>query len=255
MIPPDNAGAPACLEIRAAVATLWLNRVQQANALSADLVEALIAHTTTAFADTALHTLVLRSAGRHFCSGFDMSDLEQQSDGDLLWRFVRIETLLDTLWNAPVRTIAVADSRAWGAGADLFAACDLRIALPQANFAFPGSRFGLVLGTRRLAARVGREPAVEIASAARILDAREAHRCGLASHLCDAEALDDLLAQLAGTGTAQRDVGEALRCAARAGEAALRDSDLAALVRSATRSGLKQRLADYRAAVRRSAGR
>ena len=46
--------------------------------------------------------------------------------------------------------MAVATGRAWGAGADLFASCDIRACTPDASFRFPGTAFGIVLGTRRL---------------------------------------------------------------------------------------------------------
>ena len=71
--------------------TLTLDRPGNANALSPDLVEALI-ETLAAARDVRL--CVLRGEGKHFCAGFDLSDLEDLSDGDLLWRFLRIETLL-----------------------------------------------------------------------------------------------------------------------------------------------------------------
>jgi hypothetical protein len=49
-----------------------------------------------------------------------------------------------------------------GAGADLVAACDWRIAAPATRFRMPGLRFGIVLGTRRFAALVGADAAHEI---------------------------------------------------------------------------------------------
>jgi enoyl-CoA hydratase/carnithine racemase len=242
------------LQTQDGVATLWLNRGEQANALSADLVEKLIERVETAWADSSIHTLVLRAAGKHFCSGFDLSNLEAQRDGDLLLRFVRIEVLLNALWNAPIRTVAIAGGRAWGAGADLFVACDMRIALSDASFAFPGAGFGLVMGTRRLAERVGSDCAIGVITQGRVLDASTALTRGLASHLCDPQALDDLLSQLTLRPAVRREVGIALREAARSDARQLADADLAALVRSAG-PGLAQRIADYRAAMRQHAGR
>jgi hypothetical protein len=76
----------------------------------------------------------------------------------------------------------------------------------------------------------------------------------LASHLCDPQALDDLLSQLTLRPAVRREVGIALREAARSDARQLADADLAALVRSAG-PGLAQRIADYRAAMRQHAGR
>ncbi|MFX8308781.1 enoyl-CoA hydratase-related protein, partial [Acinetobacter baumannii] len=93
------------------------------------------------------------------------------SEGDLLLRFVRIEALLQRVHGAGVATLAVATGRTWGAGADLFAACDRRLAFADASFAFPGSGFGLVLGTARLAGRIGDAAARRLLLDGSVIDA------------------------------------------------------------------------------------
>src|SRR5690606_15674965 len=136
-----------------------------------------------------------------------------------------------------------------GAGADLFAACTVRLALPDASFSFPGAAFGLVLGTRRLAARIGEDAALSMVTSGRVIDAGEALRRGLVAAIVEPEGLDDALERA--TRQASRLDGRtvaALRRAAGDGPADL-DRDLAALVRSAARPGLVQRIIDYRAAA------
>ena len=219
--------------------TLTLARPERGNALSAPLVEALLEETARAFETPDVHTLALRAEGRHFCTGLDLSDLETASDGELLLRLVRIETLLARLWHAPLRTVAVAQGRAWGAGADLFVACEQRVALPGASFRFPGAQFGIVLGTRRLAERIGTDAARAAVIGGLELDAEAALRCGLA---CAAQ--DSPFEPRVDATTAR-----ALRAATRADH---RDADLAALVRSAAEPGLRERVAAYR---QRTAGR
>jgi len=219
---------------QAGVATLTLARPERGNALAADLVEALIAHTQAALADTAVHSLVLRAQGRHFCTGLDLPDLDTSTDADLLHRLVRIETLLALLWMASIRTVAVAQGRTWGAGADLFAVCEQRIAAADCTFRFPGAQFGIVLGTRRLAERVGADQARALTAGGRQLDAEQALQCGLAT-----PGAEDCAAPQVDRATAA-----ALRAATRADH---RDADLAELVRSAAEPGLVQRIASYRA--------
>ena len=90
---------------------ITLNRNERANAPNADLAEALLGVVETACLDPSIRTLVLRCSGKNFCSGFYLSDIENQSDADLLHRFVRIEMLLATIWNLPIRTIAVVSRR------------------------------------------------------------------------------------------------------------------------------------------------
>jgi enoyl-CoA hydratase/carnithine racemase len=215
------------------VATLTLARPDRGNALGAELVEALIQHTQAVLADAQVHSLVLRAEGPHFCTGLDLSDLDSASDGDLLHRLVRIETLLQLWWHAPVRTVAVAQGRCWGAGADLFAVCEQRVAAPGTSFRFPGAQFGIVLGTRRLAERLGADRVRAITTQGLQLDDAPARACGLVN-----ADVEDLSEPRVGRATAA-----ALRAATRADH---RDADLAALVRSAAEPGLRQRIADYR---------
>jgi enoyl-CoA hydratase/carnithine racemase len=257
----------ATLRIADGVACLELNRPGRGNALSGPLVEALIAATARVFADPSVHTLLFTGAGPNFCTGFDLGGLDAATDGDLVLRLARIETLLDAVWRAPVRTAALAGGRAWGAGADLFAACDLRLAAPDASFRFPGAAFGLVLGTRRLAERVGTERARAWVAQGTTLDAAAAAGAGLASrvvapaaHGADREAApSDWHGEVFGAPAIDRETLAAIRAASRPaggpGADALADADLAALVRSATRPGLKARLLDYRERSRAAAAR
>jgi enoyl-CoA hydratase/carnithine racemase len=221
--------------------TLELARPERGNALGEALVEALIEQLRTALADDTVHTVVLRGQGRHFCTGLDLSDLGHAGDAQWLHRLVRIETLLATVWSAPKRTVAVAQGRTWGAGADLFAACEVRVALPGTTLRFPGARFGIVLGTRRLAARVGEVRARRLVTEGGELDAQQALQCGLA----DANEEPVLPEPVVHPHTAA-----AIRAATRPGEEAALAADLAALVRSAAEPGLAARLAAYVAALR-----
>ena len=136
---------------RQGVHALTLDRGDKGNALSADLVDALLDAIRAAHDSAQARALVLTGSGRHLCTGFDLSDLEHATEGDLLLRFVRVEQMLDAVWRSPLLTVALASGRTWGAGADLFCSAEQRWALPDATFRFPGAAFGLVLGTRRLA--------------------------------------------------------------------------------------------------------
>ncbi len=152
---------------------LTLNRPGKANALSASLVEALLDAVDYAQGD-GTRLLVLDGAGHHFCAGFDFTGYQDQSEGDLALRLIRIETLLQTLHHAPFETLALAHGKIFGASADLVAACGIRVAAPGTTFRMPGLRFGVVLGTRRLAHRVGADHARSILSASRTFGADEA---------------------------------------------------------------------------------
>jgi enoyl-CoA hydratase len=216
------------------VATITLNQAARGNALSAAMVEALL----TAVQDTTnnpdVHTLVLRGEGKHFCTGLDLTDLDTTTDGDLLHRLVRIETLLSAVWHAPLRTVAVAQGRTFGAGADLFAACEQRLALAGSRFRFPGAQFGIVLGTRRLAVQVGEARARAWVIHGMELDAAAACEAGLATGRDEPRLASPLV---------EAHTAAAVRAATRADH---RDADLATLVRSAAAPGLKARVLAYR---------
>ena len=220
------------------VTQLILNRTDKANALSAELVEALLDGVTAALRD-GTRLLVLRGAGKNFCAGFDFSDLERQSDGDLLHRFVRMELLLQAIYHAPITTLALCHGGTYGAGADLVCACDRRVAAPDAKIRMPGLRFGIVLGTRRLVERVGADAALEILSSSRVFDAAEAKQIRFIDTLATADAWADLIRD------AHR--AQALDTAAKTMlksrvQIDSRAADLAALAGSAAVPGLKEQI-------------
>ena len=223
---------------------LTLSRSESANALSPALVEALIDALTSA---RDVRLCVIRGEGRHFCAGFDLSDLEDLSDGDLLWRVLRIETLLQLVHHAPYPVMALAQGQVVGAGADLFAACWRRVAAPDAKFRMPGWNFELALGTRRLTALIGREAARDLLIDTKVLAAAEAVACGLASEQAAPEAWPALIE--AAQRRAEALPPRALRDMLELTTTDSRRADLAAIVETAGRPGLKARILAYRKQV------
>lgn len=225
------------------VTRLTLNRPQKANALSASLVETLLDAVDYACTD-GTRLVILDGAGAHFCAGFDFTAYENASEGDLALRFVRIETLLQQLFHAPFETLALAHGRIFGAGVDLVAACGVRVAAPDTSFRMPGLRFGVVLGTQRLAHRIGADRAREILSASRSFDAAEALRIGFLTHVAAPVEWPQLAAGV-------RESCELLAPAAAAAlhrqtAADTRAADMAALAASVSVPGLKERIRIFR---------
>jgi enoyl-CoA hydratase len=238
---PDGAPVIVSQDTSGTVWTLTLNRPGKANALSADLVDALLTAVESASAADA-RALILSGGGRNFCAGFDFAAYEEQSAGELLHRFVRIELLLQRLRNEPIISIALAQGAAYGAGADLVAACTYRIATPTVRFRFPGFRFGVALGTRQLARVVGVQHARSILLTSRVIDALEAAAIGLATHVT--QTPDDAAAAiLLETAALDRQAIEGILHLT--GDDT-DDADLASLVRSLMRPGLHRRIAQFR---------
>lgn len=228
----------------AGVCTLRLDRADKANALDVEMVDA-IGSALDAVAADPPRLLVLEGSGRNFCAGFDFNGYDTLGDGELLWRFVAIEQMLQKLRAMPCVTLAFVQGGAFGAGADLAAACTFRVGVPSARFRFPGFQFGLALGTRALAALIGQQAARGILLSGEVVDSAQALAIGLLTAVVDSAdgfaaevdtinarfgRLDAASAALVLRNTAARDA----------------DGDLADLVRSVARPGLKQRIAAYR---------
>lgn len=225
------------------VTHLTLNRPQKANALSASIVEALLDAVEYACTD-GTRLLILDGAGDQFCSGFDFTGYLEQSEGDLALRFIRIETLLQRLYHAPFETLVFAHGKNFGAGADMVASCNVRVAAPAATFRMPGLRFGVVLGTRRLAYRIGADAAREILSASRAFNADEALTMNFVTCVAPRTEWPGLIA-------ATRADCELLTPAAAAAlhhrtATDSRAEDMAALISSVSAPGLKERIRLFR---------
>jgi enoyl-CoA hydratase len=223
--------------------TLTLNRPKKMNALSAPVVESLIAAVDAASHQGA-QILVIRGAGKNLSAGFDFTDVEAHSDGDLVLRFLRIETLLQKVASSPCLTVGLAHGRIFGAGVDLFAACRKRIATPDSSFRMPGLHFGVVLGTRRFAAIVGNDAASEILTSTRVFGAAEAERLGFCHALSPMTGWDSIIQQATAAAlclpeSSRRVLFELtnVNCA---------DVDLANLARSVAAPGLAARIKQFR---------
>lgn len=226
--------------------TIAIDRPAKANALDAQTVDAL-AHAVAQAAEAGA-PFSFASDGRVFCGGFDFTGVEDQSHGDLLLRFVRIEALLQAVAHARSASFAFVGGAAFGAGADLASICAYRIGSPEAKFRFPGFRFGVALGTRRLAVTVGPDAARSILLENRTVGAEEALELGLLTHLVDRSEFEATAARLL---EAHRGLAEG--AAARILSLTIpdtRDADMAELVRSLEPEGLHARMAQYRAGHR-----
>ena len=220
-----------------------LDRKKRANALSEMVVERLL-ELVDACGSDGTSLLVLRGEGPHFCAGFDLGDLDGQTDGDLLWRMVRLETLLQKLYHAPFVTMALAHGTVVGAGVDILCACSRRLAAPGSTFRMPGWRFGVALGTRRLIARVGSDAARSVLINTRRFGAEEAVTVGLVEEAVAPEGWDEKVRHAA-------EAAAALDPASRAellqmSVADTRAEDMASLVATAGRPGLRDRILAFR---------
>lgn len=234
---------PLLVESENGIVRIRLDRADKANALDAPLVEAMLA-SVVALDTTTTRLLVLEGVGRNFCAGFDFSGYESASEGALLLRFVRIEQLLQAIAHAPVATLALAQGGCFGAGADLFCACEMRVCAPDARFRMPGLRFGIALGTRRLAAQIGPDAARRMLATGDPLEAAEAHSLGIATSVASPGEWPSIVASAASIATRLApEAGATLR---RLTMPDTRDADLADLVRTVAVPGIRERIRAFR---------
>jgi enoyl-CoA hydratase len=169
-------------EDRGPVALITLDRQERRNAVDHDTLDEL--HEAIR-ASAGARVVVLTGAGGHFCSGADLKGVEDASFRD------RLSVVLRDLRELPLPTIAAVAGAALGAGTQLAAACDLRVATPDARFGIPAARLGLMVDlwtVRRVAMLCGQGPASAMLLAAETISGSEALSLGLVQRLGDLEA-------------------------------------------------------------------
>ena len=229
-------------EIQDGVARITLNQPDRANALGPELVEALIGGIDEAVSMN-VHTLVLAGEGKSFCGGLDLSRLATESDADLAHRLLRIEVLLQKVYRAPCYTVALTHGTISGAGADLAAACIRRVAAERTRFRFPGIRFGVVLGTRRLVELVGAR-GYRVILEQEMLNAEDALNTGLITDIIEVEAWAALVEDIGSRiGALPAHAAKLVTRVGRDKEQCERD--LGILARSVVEPGLKGRVQRY----------
>ena len=204
-----HATAPAPALLRHdddGVTTLVLNRPGARNALSDALIAALDGALRDIEADASVRAVVLAAEGPAFCAGHDLKEMtawRAAPDGGasaFAGLFARCSALMQRIVGLPQPVVAAVEGMASAAGCQLVASCDLAVAGAEARFATPGVRIGLFCSTPMVALSraVPRKAAMRMLLTAEAVEAEEALRLGLVSHLSpagEARALAQALAR------------------------------------------------------------
>ncbi|MCS7172160.1 MAG: enoyl-CoA hydratase-related protein [Armatimonadetes bacterium] len=185
-------------EVREGVATLTLNRPEVHNALNRQMLADLRAALRAAEQDAQVRCLVLTGAGKAFCAGQDLGELQEQDVLDYLREHVNPLVLHLRRMEKPV--LAAVNGVAAGAGWSLALACDLRMASEDARFLTAFVQVGLVpdAGTTYFLPRlVGLGRTFELCALPESLRAEEALRWGLVNWVVPADELQDRAGEVA----------------------------------------------------------
>ena len=171
------------------IAVVTLNRPEQLNALSDELMEELVARLVELDRDEGIRCIVLAGSDRAFAAGADIGEMADATPIEMLYgRRVEKWDAIRNLWT-PV--VAAVSGFCLGGGNELAMSCDLVIASETAKFGQPETSLGIIPGaggTQRLTRAVGKAKAMDVILTGRLLDAREAERAGLVARVVAREA-------------------------------------------------------------------
>jgi enoyl-CoA hydratase len=180
------------------VAEIRLDRPEKGNALTMAMIERLGAIVEDLARDRETRAIVLRAAGRCFCTGGDIAEwgglTPNEMERDWLLRGSGVFTRLAAL-SQPV--VAVIGGHALGGGLELAMAADLRLTVKSATFGCPEVTIGVIpgwMGTRRLAELIGPARARHLLLLGSPISAAQAYDWGLVTAVAADEA--DLEVQL-----------------------------------------------------------
>lgn len=185
------------------VRTITLNRLERRNAMTPEMQLELIAALEDAAA-SASRVLVLSGAGEAFCSGLDLSALQDLQDKTALEyraEAERVARLFLALHELPIPTIAAVNGPAIAGGTGLAMICDFTLATPKSKFGFTEVRIGFVpaIVSAFLALQLGHKQSMDLLLTGRIFDAEEALRLGLVNEIVQPGELAPRVQALADT--------------------------------------------------------
>jgi enoyl-CoA hydratase/carnithine racemase len=175
------------------VLTLTLNRPDQFNALSEEMLAALQTQLDTAANDDTLRCVVLAGAGRAFCAGHDLKQMRATPEQGYYERlFAQCGRVMQSIVNLPIPVIAKVHGTATAAGCQLVASCDLAVSADTAKFAVSGINVGLFCSTPAVALsrNVAPKKAFEMLVTGQFISAADAVGSGLINQAVPPDQLD-----------------------------------------------------------------
>jgi enoyl-CoA hydratase/carnithine racemase len=179
------------------LARIFLNRPEKANALNSAMLSELGAAVRSLAGDESLRAAALTARGRTFCGGADTAELKSLTPANAGAFVEKIHNVCQAIRALPVPVLAQMHGAVIGAGLEIAAACDLRVAAEGTKFAMPEVRLGIpsVVEAALLPRLMGSGRAAWLVLTGEAIDARRALEWGLIEEIGDgATVLKHLLA-------------------------------------------------------------
>ncbi|NCW78124.1 MAG: enoyl-CoA hydratase [Oxalobacteraceae bacterium] len=182
-----------------ATVTLTLNRGEQFNPLSEEMLTALQVEMNTIAADPKVRVVIMAASGKAFCAGHDLKQMRASPSAAYYKKlFDQCSKLMLSIQHMPQPVIARVQGIATAAGCQLVAMCDLAVASEAARFAVSGVNYGLFCSTPSvgLTRNVPRKQAMEMLLTGEFIDAQTACERGLVNRVVPSERLDQEISSL-----------------------------------------------------------
>ncbi|WP_405539942.1 enoyl-CoA hydratase/isomerase family protein [Streptomyces sp. NBC_00075] len=181
------------LELDEGLAVITINRPHARNAIAPATMDELDKALDAA---AGARALVITGAGeKAFVSGGDLKELAAiRTEDEALAMALRMRGVCDRLAAFPGPVIAALNGHAFGGGAEVAVAADIRVAADDIRIGFNQTALAIMPawgGAERLAALVGRGRALLLAGSAQILAAPEAERLGLVDRVLPRSAFEE----------------------------------------------------------------
>ena len=187
-------------EDRDGICTLTMNRPQQMNLLTSEMLGALQKECDALKSDRSVRVVVLAGAGKGFCAGHDLKEIKALKEHTKIEAlFGQCSRMMQTIPQLPQPVIARVHGAAAAAGCQLVAQCDLAIAADMAKFVTSGVTWGFFCSTPGVAVgrNLQRKHAMEMLLTGEPISAQRALEWGLVNRVVPLEQLDAAVHELA----------------------------------------------------------
>lgn len=183
-------------ETENAIFTITLNRPEKRNALNDRLVSDLKDALREADKNENLRAIVIKGAGKDFCSGADLSALQKIAESDVLENWDDAKNLMELfalIRKIKIPVVAAVHGRALAGGCGLATACDVVLSVKSARFGYPEVKIGFVpaMVMAILRRNVSEKRAFELATQGFEFDAGTAQNFGLINKVFADETFDE----------------------------------------------------------------